>query len=676
LNLLGSTPLASTSNSPTSSQQNPQKPTATSSPFANPPAGAGEIANSNVMTSPVSNQNGPNQMGRPPYPSAPETANFHQRPQFPRPPMPQRPGMNNSMSLPTPSGGSSQEQIQVRPSMPQNTLIRPQIDSMHQNSFNRPPVPQQTPPTNRPPIPQLQQTPPSSMPPQNTSFTRPPMPQQLRPPMPQEHLSNIRPPMPQQFNRPPMPQEHLSNIRPPMPQHPNRPPMPQEHLSNIRPPMPQQPNRPHMPQEHLSNIRPPMPQQPNRPPMPQEHLSNIRPAMPTQPNRPAMPQHPNRPPMPQHPNRPPMPQEHLSNIRPAMPTQPNRPPMPAQSQQLNIPPISVPYQSPPVSSASSQNGPQHGMRPPMSMRPSMPIPGNPISPSSAGFRPPLIQNPHQASVSGNPHYNQPPNIPMGVTSGTKSPSMRYPSTPGYVQQHPQQSGIPPAQQAAYTPSYPQTSHPQGPAQYQNSSYAGGNVAAPQPAAPKVNPAAIPSVVSVLEADESRFKESGQPFYTFSSIVENPPPLPTTRSVSIVDDGNSSPQYIRSTLNHVPISEEVCENSKIPLGLLIQPFAASPQSEVPLADFGEAGPLRCNRCRAYINPHVQFIKGGRYFVCNLCDMSNEVPEEYYANLDMSGKRIDLDLRPELKYGTVDFVASKVLIFLCKSNLNFLFLFRST
>ena len=44
------------------------------------------------------------------------------------------------------------------------------------------------------------------------------------------------------------------------------------------------------------------------------------------------------------------------------------------------------------------------------------------------------------------------------------------------------------------------------------------------------------------------------------------------------------------------------------------------------------------------------------------MSNEVPDEYYANLDMSGKRIDLDLRPELKHGTVDFVATKVKTFL--------------
>ena len=70
------------------------------------------------------------------------------------------------------------------------------------------------------------------------------------------------------------------------------------------------------------------------------------------------------------------------------------------------------------------------------------------------------------------------------------------------------------------------------------------------------------------------------------------------------------------MNHIPTSEEICENTKIPLSLVVQPFASSPQNEVPLVDFGISGPLRCNRCRAYINPHVQFIKGGRYFVCNM------------------------------------------------------------
>jgi protein transport protein SEC24 len=211
-------------------------------------------------------------------------------------------------------------------------------------------------------------------------------------------------------------------------------------------------------------------------------------------------------------------------------------------------------------------------------------------------------------------------------------------------------GYPPSQTQPQAQQYPQT-------QLQNQQYPQTqNQAQPPYQQQRVNPAAIPSVVAVLEADRDRFKDFG-PFLTCTHIAEHPPPLPSSIAhISVVDDGNSAPNFIRTTMNHVPVSEELCENSKIPLSLLIQPFAAA----APIADLGELGPIRCNRCRAYINPHCQFIKGGREFICNLCDMSNEVPEQYYANLDMNGKRIDLDLRPELKYGTVDFVATKVLM----------------
>lgn len=64
-------------------------------------------------------------------------------------------------------------------------------------------------------------------------------------------------------------------------------------------------------------------------------------------------------------------------------------------------------------------------------------------------------------------------------------------------------------------------------------------------------------------------------------------------------------------------------------------------------------MRCTRCQAYVNPNFQFLNGGRLFICNLCSFSNEVPSEYFANLDMNGRRVDLNQRPELYYGSVEF-----------------------
>lgn len=541
---------------------------ASSSPFANPPAGS-PAANSNIrpvnptapMRPPMPIQHNPSgasmNMNRPPMPRPPMTAV--------RPPFPSGQAIANGVPLP------------MRPPVPQS----PSVQGVLRGPFANPPTPQNsTPQMAQPPMPQMQEGLSSTI---NGMNQRPPM---MRPPIPASQ-SPQAPPV--QAYRPSMMQNPQANaaLRPTMPQ-------------------PSPPTSGHTPQAQIS--RPPPMQM--RPPITSPQ------AQPT----------PMRPPMSSIPLTRPMTPNSQAPVRPSFPSAPMqaRPPIPGNTG-LNQPVNQFPPQ----------------------MRPLMPMPSYPTAPSAG------------------------PQVPV-----MPFPSMKYPVGPGYVQQQqlPSQPPMQPAmqpvmqQQPAYPqtmpptqqpyPSYPQAPNAQNVPQYPSQNYSGGNLAPQQPVAPKVNPAAIPSVVAVLEADELRFKETSQPFYTFSSVVDNPPPLPTTRSVSIVDDGNSSPQFIRSTLNHIPVSEEICENTKIPLSLVIQPFANTPQTEVPLVDFGTSGPLRCNRCRAYINPHVQFIKGGRFYVCNLCDMSNEVSEEYYANLDMSGKRIDLDLRPELKFGTVDFVASKV------------------
>ena len=44
-----------------------------------------------------------------------------------------------------------------------------------------------------------------------------------------------------------------------------------------------------------------------------------------------------------------------------------------------------------------------------------------------------------------------------------------------------------------------------------------------------------------------------------------------------------------------------------------------------------------------------------FRCNVCGMLNEIPVEYFCNLDQNGRRKDLDDRPELSQGTVEYVA---------------------
>ena len=80
------------------------------------------------------------------------------------------------------------------------------------------------------------------------------------------------------------------------------------------------------------------------------------------------------------------------------------------------------------------------------------------------------------------------------------------------------------------------------------------------------------------------------------------------------------------------------------------------SRVCVVDPGRQGPLRCHHCNSYINSHSKFVSGGREYVCRLCEDVNEVPESYFVPLDAYGKRTDLEIRPELKNGTVEFIAS--------------------
>lgn len=45
-------------------------------------------------------------------------------------------------------------------------------------------------------------------------------------------------------------------------------------------------------------------------------------------------------------------------------------------------------------------------------------------------------------------------------------------------------------------------------------------------------------------------------------------------------------------------------------------------EPPVVDMGEMGPVRCNRCKAYMSPFMQFIDAGRRFQCMFCKATTE------------------------------------------------------
>jgi len=155
------------------------------------------------------------------------------------------------------------------------------------------------------------------------------------------------------------------------------------------------------------------------------------------------------------------------------------------------------------------------------------------------------------------------------------------------------------------------------------------------------------------------------FLTFSETV----PPDAGVQFHFTDQGTASSKYMRSTMYYVPESEKIRQASKLPVAVTIRPFAPLLDTEepVPTVDFQDdnnldsstknddplsKGPLRCHRCRAYVNSSMQFTHNQR-FICNICQFANnEVPLEYASALDARGFRIDKFVRPELHKSVYD------------------------
>jgi protein transport protein SEC24 len=101
----------------------------------------------------------------------------------------------------------------------------------------------------------------------------------------------------------------------------------------------------------------------------------------------------------------------------------------------------------------------------------------------------------------------------------------------------------------------------------------------------------------------------------------------------------------------PINNTLHNRAGVPQGIVITPFAQPlpHEAQVPTVDFNGVA-IRCDHCRAYINPFVTFRDRGVRWVCNFCQTSNTVADFYLQQLDQqTGYRADILSRPELCSG---------------------------
>ncbi|XP_018608603.1 protein transport protein Sec24C isoform X1 [Scleropages formosus] len=405
---------------------------------------------------------------------------------------------------------------------------------------------------------------------------------------------------------------------------------------------------------------------------------------------------------PSFPGAPTPPQSAFAGVTPAAP------PVSQQSFPTGAPMSQPHYSSVPTSSSQPSMGgpvlqqPPFGAVPPASAQSqfpgaaqppvSQPSPYHSVPPAAAaGFPPPggatVTAPPRHPGMQGPPFANQsmsappasqpnhtgagmPPGPPIGGVQGP-------PPQPGLQGFHPQQNGAfgqmrPP--QSGYAAPYPGQQNfgiqPPPPAAAPPAQKRLDPDSIPSPQASetqpvqktrhRIDPDAIPSPIQVIEDDKAN--KGSEPFIT--GVRGQVPPLVTT-TFQVKDQGNASPRFIRCTAYNMPCTSDMAKQSQVPLAAIIKPLATLPPDEGPLhlVDHGEGGPIRCNRCKAYMCPYMQFIEGGRRFQCSFCSCVTDVPPHYFQHLDHTGRRVDCYERPELHLGSYEFLAT---VDYCKNN----------
>merc|ERR1719187_1517078 len=149
--------------------------------------------------------------------------------------------------------------------------------------------------------------------------------------------------------------------------------------------------------------------------------------------------------------------------------------------------------------------------------------------------------------SGGPGMMQPGGMPPG-------PGM-MPSGPGMMPPGP--GGMPPGPGGMPRPNYPGQGPPQGQGGYPQ----GPGMSAP--ARKSLDPDSMPNPIQAMEDDEHNHG-SGE-FVT--DAKGKVPPLVTTRFLTR-DQGNSGPNFIRSTMYSVPDSPDMKKQTGVPFGLVM------------------------------------------------------------------------------------------------------------
>jgi len=229
------------------------------------------------------------------------------------------------------------------------------------------------------------------------------------------------------------------------------------------------------------------------------------------------------------------------------------------------------------------------------------------------------------------------------------------SNTGYPQTQPMVPNYQPQTQQPYNPQQPQQNTYSTPQQPQTQPMMPNyqQPQQPQPQQPQYGQPTQPMMPNYQQQQPQQQQQQYNQQYGMSHNNNNQQqqqihPEPT--------EENMCPKsFLRLSMNAIPNSSSSLSKTHIPLGCTIKPLAEDPLNPVPVVS---STIVRCKRCRSYINPFVVWMNGGGRWKCNICDNVNDTANDYFSPIDFStGKRVDINQRPELSRGCVEFVATK-------------------
>ncbi|XP_954611.1 protein transport protein sec24-like, putative [Theileria annulata] len=123
--------------------------------------------------------------------------------------------------------------------------------------------------------------------------------------------------------------------------------------------------------------------------------------------------------------------------------------------------------------------------------------------------------------------------------------------------------------------------------------------------------------------------------------------------------NTTKNFVSLSVGTLPATDQLHQKSGFTLSYTISPLnpdlIARLVETVPLVNHGNESITRCKQCRAYINPFVRTDASKRFWICNLCETSNELQTRYLSSFNQyPGSNQANEL--ELNCGVIEFMAS--------------------